>query len=89
MLTVFIENSYYNPMRRIELFGTIDFIANCGGLLGLCLGFSVLSIVEVLYWLLVRPLCQRRCSKRTQARDADAPAHKDFAVFALAPPRQR
>lgn len=27
------------------------FAANVGGLLGLCLGFSILSLVEVLYYI--------------------------------------
>lgn len=31
------------------------FIANTGGILGLFLGFSVLSIIEILYFMLMRP----------------------------------
>ena len=31
-----------------------DFISNIGGLLGLCMGFSLLTAIEVLYWFLVR-----------------------------------
>lgn len=33
---------------------SVDYIANIGGLLGLCLGFSILSLVELFYFLLVR-----------------------------------
>lgn len=35
-----------------------SFAANTGGLLGLFMGFSVLSIVEILYFLTLRPLCE-------------------------------
>lgn len=31
--------------------------ANTGGLLGLFMGFSVVSIVEIVYFLSVRPYC--------------------------------
>ena len=32
-------------------------VANVGGLLGLCLGFSVLSLVEIVYYLTLRVFC--------------------------------
>ncbi len=31
-----------------------DFISQVGGLLGLCIGFSITSAVEILYWCTVR-----------------------------------
>lgn len=36
------------------MYGLTDFIAYCGGVLGLCLGFSLLSIVEIGYYLTLR-----------------------------------
>ena len=36
------------------LYGVTDFISNIGGLLGLCMGFSLLTAIEVVYWFLVR-----------------------------------
>lgn len=47
-------------MKRNELFGWTDFIANCGGVLGLCMGVSLLSLVELLYYCLVRPVLMLR-----------------------------
>ncbi|XP_052753507.1 pickpocket protein 28-like [Galleria mellonella] len=41
-------------MRRSELFGLTDFLANCGGLLGLFLGFSFLSLIEIVYFFTLR-----------------------------------
>lgn len=43
-------------MQRSEVYGYTDFLANCGGLLGLFLGFSILSIVEIIYFLTLRLL---------------------------------
>lgn len=40
--------------------------ANAGGLLGLCMGFSFLSIVEILYFATLRLICSQpetRCEK--------------------------
>lgn len=43
--------------------------ANIGGLLGLFMGFSVFSIIEILYFLSIRPYCRylRDSEKRRQA----------------------
>ena len=41
----------------------VDFIASLGGLFGLFLGFSIVSFVEIFYWILVRgsrTMLQRR-----------------------------
>lgn len=40
-------------------------LANTGGLLGLCLGFSGLSVMEVVYFLTLRLLCRRRRKRHT------------------------
>ena len=32
--------------------GPVDFVASLGGLFGLCLGFSIISFLEILYWIL-------------------------------------
>ena len=34
--------------------GPVDFIASLGGLFGLFLGFSIVSFVEIVYWIVVR-----------------------------------
>ncbi|KAI5638681.1 amiloride-sensitive sodium channel domain-containing protein [Phthorimaea operculella] len=51
---VYFKHSRYISMRRSELFGITDFMANCGGLLGLFLGFSFLSLVEIFYFATIR-----------------------------------
>ena len=37
--------------ERDELYGAVDIISNIGGLLGLCMGFSMLSAVELVYFV--------------------------------------
>lgn len=60
----FGEDSTHAKLRK-ELYGVIDLIANFGGLMGLCLGFSGLSLVEVIYFLTLRTWCHRwRRTKR-------------------------
>ena len=39
--------------RSIKM-GPVDFIASLGGLFGLFLGFSIVSFVEIIYWMVVR-----------------------------------
>ena len=34
--------------------GPIDFVSQLGGLFGLCLGFSLISFIELFYWFSVR-----------------------------------
>ncbi|XP_045451428.1 pickpocket protein 28-like [Melitaea cinxia] len=54
---IFFKEAQFNEVRRSELYGQTDFLANCGGLLGLFLGFSILSIVEIIYFLTLRICC--------------------------------
>ncbi|XP_065087743.1 pickpocket protein 28-like [Ochlerotatus camptorhynchus] len=54
-LRIYYKNSQFTPQKRSELYGLTDFLANCGGLLGLCLGVSLLSLVELFYFCSIRP----------------------------------
>lgn len=45
-------------MKRSQLYGPVDFLASYGGLMGLFMGVSILSIVEFVYFFTVR-LCTR------------------------------
>ncbi|XP_044262774.1 pickpocket protein 28-like [Tribolium madens] len=59
-LTIFFKSDTFITSERNELYGPIDFLANFGGLLGLFTGFSVLSLMEILYFLSVRLICNNR-----------------------------
>lgn len=51
---IFFRDSQFITSKRSELYGQTDFLANCGGLLGLFMGVSILSLVEVLYFFTIR-----------------------------------
>ncbi|KAL9702254.1 hypothetical protein quinque_005772 [Culex quinquefasciatus] len=61
-VSVFFKGAEFLSTRRNELFGLTDFVANCGGILGLCLGISFVSLVELLYYCTVRPVLMARKS---------------------------
>ncbi|XP_060522631.1 pickpocket protein 28-like isoform X2 [Cylas formicarius] len=56
-ITIFFKEQQFITSERNELYGETDFLANCGGLLGLFTGFSFLSIVEIVYFLSLRLIC--------------------------------
>ena len=50
--------------------GPIDFVSQLGGLFGLCLGFSLISFIELFYWFSVR-LIRNFVSQKSTIIDAD------------------
>uniref|UniRef100_A0A182MXN7 Pickpocket n=1 Tax=Anopheles dirus TaxID=7168 RepID=A0A182MXN7_9DIPT len=58
-LSIHFKVSRFIPIKRSELFGVTDFLANCGGVLGLFMGVSILSIVEILYYCTLKPIMAR------------------------------
>uniref|UniRef100_A0A1Y1NB01 Pickpocket protein 28 n=1 Tax=Photinus pyralis TaxID=7054 RepID=A0A1Y1NB01_PHOPY len=56
-LIVYYKNLQFMTSERNELYGLSDFLANCGGFLGLFCGLSFTSIMEVLYYLTLRIAC--------------------------------
>ena len=49
VLRVFIKDPFYTKIRRQEEMPRLSFMGNVGGLLGLSMGFSVVSIFEIFY----------------------------------------
>ncbi|KAF2903797.1 hypothetical protein ILUMI_02374 [Ignelater luminosus] len=56
-LVLFFKEMQFMTSERNELYGQTEFFANCGGLLGLCMGFSVISAFEIVYYLTLRIVC--------------------------------
>ena len=54
VVMVYFKESEFIALERQELFGDVNFWANCGGLVGLFIGFSIMSFVEILYYLFFR-----------------------------------
>ena len=49
--------------------GPIDFVSQLGGLFGLCLGFSLISFIELFYWFSVRLI--RNCFNQKTMTDSE------------------
>lgn len=59
-LTLFFKEKQFISSQRTELYGLTDFLANCGGLIGLFMGVSILSIVEIVYYCTLRLMCNMK-----------------------------
>ncbi|KAJ6633806.1 Pickpocket protein 28, partial [Pseudolycoriella hygida] len=57
---IYYEESYFRSFTKEELIGFTEFLSNTGGLLGLFMGFSVVSIIEIIYFISLRPYCTSR-----------------------------
>ena len=49
-LNVYVKDSFATRIVRDERMTRTSFVANVGGLLGLCMGFSLVSVAEILYF---------------------------------------
>lgn len=56
----FILESSFRSYTKGELIGFTEFLSNTGGLLGLFMGFSVISLIEIFYFMTLYPYCNRR-----------------------------
>lgn len=73
-LSIFFKEHQFITSKRSELYGQTDFLANCGGLLGLFMGVSLLSIVEVIYYCTLRLGCTLRMRHLRKRQNRIAPA---------------
>ena len=54
MVTFFFDKSEYPEYGKEERMTLIQFISQIGGLMGLCMGFSFISAIEIFYWFILR-----------------------------------
>ncbi|XP_074108181.1 pickpocket protein 28 [Cotesia typhae] len=66
---LFFVNSQFPKYVKSELFGFIEFLSNTGGLLGLFMGFSFLSVVEIFYFITLRLWCRIQWNERSKCTD--------------------
>lgn len=52
--SIYFGDDYFIAYKRFESYGTVRLLSNIGGYLGLFLGASVLSLVEVIYFFTLR-----------------------------------
>lgn len=63
-ITVVYQKSFFISSHRSELYGRTEFLANCGGVVGLFIGLSILSFVEIVYFLTIRICFKLRSRQR-------------------------
>ena len=51
LIHVMVQSPYVTKIKRDVAMPFITFIANSGGLLGLCIGFSFISAIEIFFWI--------------------------------------
>ena len=68
-LKIFFESNHFFALKRSELIGLIDFLSNCGGLLGLFMGFSVMSFVEFTYNIVLNLKCKKQTNVQSVGID--------------------
>ena len=51
LVRIMIQSPYATKIKRDLAMTTTSYVANTGGLLGLCLGFSFISGIEMLFWI--------------------------------------
>ena len=62
VVKLFLRDPYYTNMKRDAEITLISFLANTGGLLGLCMGLSIVSLFELFYHLCIAVL--RCCTNK-------------------------
>lgn len=80
VLHIYYTQSMFRAQKKEELVGFTEFLANLGGLLGLALGFSALSVIEIFYFITIRPYCQylRLSNKRQELMEKLARKINEF-----------
>lgn len=58
VVNIYIKDPVVTKIRRDQKVPIIWFIANCGGILGLCMGFSLITVFEIAQYF-----CHTACSE--------------------------
>ncbi|XP_046741816.1 pickpocket protein 28-like [Diprion similis] len=84
---LYFVDSQFTAHVKNELFGFTELLSNTGGLLGLFMGFSFLSLVEIIYFITLRLWCRiyRRKSLSVQTPlQVMPPPHQYATVYPFA-----
>ncbi|XP_008207212.2 pickpocket protein 28-like [Nasonia vitripennis] len=83
----FIDDSYMKYSKN-QLYGFAELLSNTGGLLGLFMGFSLLSVIEIVYYFFIRiwwRIWRKKTNKNEKSRHAVRPfARTNDAVYPFA-----
>ena len=53
---IYFKQLHYMQQERRERFTGLELLGNIGGLMGLCMGVSLLSGVEIIYFFVIRAM---------------------------------
>ncbi|XP_037826366.1 pickpocket protein 28-like [Lucilia sericata] len=67
-VTVYYRESQFTAIKRTVLYDLTQLIANCGGIFGLFMGISMLSVIEFIYFFSLRLLNNFRKRKLIQKK---------------------
>lgn len=70
---IFFKDDDFLYSKRSELHSFTDFIANFGGILGLFLGVSILSIVEIIYFMAFRSIEDKKPERKSESPHENQP----------------
>lgn len=62
--SVYFGSDEFVAYKRFESYGTVGLLSNIGGLLGLFLGLSALSVIETIYFFTLRLFGDLVCKAR-------------------------
>ena len=57
ILNVFFGSPYGTQYKTVQRMTNIEFLSLVGGNVGLAMGISLLSIVELIYWFTIKLFC--------------------------------
>ncbi|KAH8402368.1 hypothetical protein KR009_011578 [Drosophila setifemur] len=81
VINVYFRESVYYGNTKNAYVGLTEFLSNVGGVMGLFMGFSVISLVEILYYLLLKPLVELFEWKRSsQVAAEQSLEHNAFGI---------
>ena len=64
-LRIFFIESKVITTKRSEIYSMNDFLSDCGGILGLFMGVSFVSVIELIYYFTLRLACNRKTFNET------------------------
>jgi hypothetical protein len=76
IIKICFENPDFFPLVHQQQLTMLGFVSNCGGSLGLFLGFSALSAVEIVYYLTLRLLCLKSQHNKVRSFDHNPQAER-------------